>query len=322
MRRCGRVGARRVWLAGALLALLPAIPAVAAELRGRVTAVTGQDVRIEVEGDLLPRIGDAVRLSFRIPGGPEVMVGQWRVSAVDAGGVQATIVQASGAPTVGQSATIESANPTSRSALSPAPAGPKPNVPALGGPGPSALQPLGPRRNITRSPLVVGPLPIGNGRAEQVGPAYVIVSSAGLTTWKPISREPASKLLATVRARVQRGSSDPAVTGLLLSAAAGGDFQEGDLFFGKADDDGPIVQRWDGGRWTRIPMLAFRGGRVTAAAVDRFEVSKFGGRYELRINGELVGYVDDPEERSQWVHVYAGVGNRAEFLDWGVSRLE
>ena len=157
MRRSGRVRTVSRQLAGvglaiAILALWAVLPAAAAELQGKVTAVTGSDVRIEVEGDLLPQVGDLARLSFSIPGGgPEVPVGQWRVTAVTADGVQATKVQATGTPTVGQTAKIDSASPTRHVASIP-------SGQAAGAPGPAL--PSAPAVD-SPSELLPGPVPPG-----------------------------------------------------------------------------------------------------------------------------------------------------------------
>jgi hypothetical protein len=104
-------------LAGALAAavvLSAAGHASAVELRGRVSAVTGRDVRIELEGDLVPRVGDPVNITFRIPGGPELSVGTWKVSGIEGDAVLATVVTATGTPAVGHAVTIDSPAPGPR----------------------------------------------------------------------------------------------------------------------------------------------------------------------------------------------------------------
>lgn len=98
----------------ALGGLLLARPAAAAELRGRVSEVTDQQVRVTIEGELLPQPGDEVVITFQIPGGPVVKVGTWSVTSVQADAVLATRVQATGVPAAGQAATIISANPVQR----------------------------------------------------------------------------------------------------------------------------------------------------------------------------------------------------------------
>jgi serine protease Do len=88
----------------------------AAELKGKVVGVAGPQIRVRVEGDLLPQTGDVVRVSFQLPGGPLVRVGTWKVSEVRAEFIEATLVEATGKPTVDQVATIVSSNPTRRAA--------------------------------------------------------------------------------------------------------------------------------------------------------------------------------------------------------------
>jgi S1-C subfamily serine protease len=83
----------------------------AAELRGKVIGVAGPQIRVRVEGDLLPRTGDEVRVSFQLPGGPLVRVGTWKVSEVRPEFIEATLVEATGKPAVDQIATIDSPNP-------------------------------------------------------------------------------------------------------------------------------------------------------------------------------------------------------------------
>lgn len=98
----------------------------AAELRGQIVEVTGTDVRIRVEGDLSPQVGDSVRITFRLPGGSEPTVGTWRVTRVEGDIVLASVVEATGKPAPGQTATITSGSPTSRqsaASTSPGPGG-------------------------------------------------------------------------------------------------------------------------------------------------------------------------------------------------------
>jgi hypothetical protein len=98
------------------LALLVSLSgsALAADLHGKVVAVTGKDVRITLEGELLPQPGDPVTIGFQIPDGPMVVVGTWRVTSVDGTAVLAAVVDATGAPAVGQLVTIVSTNPVAR----------------------------------------------------------------------------------------------------------------------------------------------------------------------------------------------------------------
>lgn len=86
----------------------------AAELKGKVVGVADKEVRIAVEGDLLPQVGDEVVLSFEIPGLQAVRVGTWKVSRIEGETVAATLVEATGTPAVDQLATIASPNPQTR----------------------------------------------------------------------------------------------------------------------------------------------------------------------------------------------------------------
>lgn len=103
------------WRFLACCALLSSGASLAAELRGRVVAISGHQVRLSIDGELLPQIGDEVTLAFQVPNGPLLSVGTWSVSRVDGDAVTATQVRATGAPSVGQIATIVSPNPVPRS---------------------------------------------------------------------------------------------------------------------------------------------------------------------------------------------------------------
>ena len=111
-------GVQKCLIAGAAFFLL-ASAAFAADLKGKVIGVSGQQVRLSIDGDLLPQVGDEVTISFQIPGGPLVRVGKWKVSEVKMDLVEATLVTATGTPTVDQIAIIQSLNPTPRKTLAP-----------------------------------------------------------------------------------------------------------------------------------------------------------------------------------------------------------
>lgn len=102
----------------AALWLLLASAAGAAELKGKVIGVSDRQVRIAIESDYLPQLGDEVTISFQLPGGPLVRVGTWKVSEVRPEFVEATLVEATGRPAVDQIATIVSPNPTRRAMTS------------------------------------------------------------------------------------------------------------------------------------------------------------------------------------------------------------
>ena len=91
----------------------------AAELKGKVTAVNGSKVQIQLDGDLLPRVGDPVTIGFKVPGlGLVTLEGQWQVSFTGTAVVEAEPSGTAPQPQVGQLVSIQSAQPGS----APAPA--------------------------------------------------------------------------------------------------------------------------------------------------------------------------------------------------------
>ncbi|MBI2213868.1 MAG: hypothetical protein HYU52_09485 [Acidobacteria bacterium] len=117
-----------------ILSVAAAIAATssAAEIKGKVSGVIGKDVRLTVDGDLLPQPGDDVTIRFEIPGGPMVVVGSWRVTSIDGDSVLAAMVEATGAPAIGQLASIVSPNP--------APRRPPPPPPSTSAPPPGVIR--------------------------------------------------------------------------------------------------------------------------------------------------------------------------------------
>ena len=88
----------------------------AEELRGKITAVTGQRAQITLEGELAPNAGDATTIYFKLPGGEEeVVVGNGTVVAVNGNVVSVTMESTSATPQKDQLARIESKNPQSKS---------------------------------------------------------------------------------------------------------------------------------------------------------------------------------------------------------------
>jgi hypothetical protein len=66
-----------------------------------------------------------------------------------------------------------------------------------------------------------------------------------------------------------------------------------------------------------------RGVRPLAVqAIDVFEVTKARGRYEFKLNGRLVGTWTSSVPRQEWIRVWTGESNRAEFYDWVVEKQE
>lgn len=96
------------------------LSAQATELPGDVTEVLDRTVRIRMGGELLPRVGDVVRIRFRdpVPGvGLTFLRGTWRVSEVRADYVSAVPAEEGAEPQIGQVAVISSHSPQERSAV-------------------------------------------------------------------------------------------------------------------------------------------------------------------------------------------------------------
>lgn len=295
----------------------------AVEIAGTVIAVTGTDVRLKIEGDQLPSIGDEVKISFRIPGGPALKVGTWRVSSVSEEAITATLVEATGRPAVDQIAVISSASPTRRGATPGTTAGPAPPGPQPAwAPGASAPSPFPRRASIARATLPLGPMRFGNGRFERAGAAFVIRSADEWDNWEAIATEPAREFYASVRIRVERAAAAArAVVGLVLfGGEASMPPQNDTLFFGKDDAPTARLARFQGNRWIDIPLASPPPRPVRAEDIDWFEVVSHAGRYEFRVNGGRVATLDHLSPRPQWVMVYVERGNRAEFHDWIVER--
>lgn len=319
------IRARRTLVALVVLAVWGQIgPAATAavEIAGTVVAVTGNDVRLKIEGDELPRIGDEVRISFRIPGGPALKVGTWRVSDVSEEAITATLVEATGRPAVDQIAVISSVNPTRRGAAHDTKAGAAPPSPLPGwAPGASAPSPFPRRVSITRTVLPVGPMRLGNGRFERAGNAFVIRSADQWDNWEAIATEPAHEFYASVRIRVERAAASRAVVGLVLfGGEASMPPQNDTVFFGKDDAPAARLARFHGDKWIDIPLESPPTKPVRAEDIDRFEVVSRAGRYEFRVNGGRVATLNHLSPRPQWIMVYVERGNRAEFYDWNVER--
>lgn len=108
---------RYVLPALALLAACTATAAAQTEIPGTVTAVDGHGVVIAVSGEMLPRVGDPVRIRFRdpVPGvGLVYLDGGWRVSEVRRDEVDATPRGDTGQPQIGMVALITSPAPQSK----------------------------------------------------------------------------------------------------------------------------------------------------------------------------------------------------------------
>jgi hypothetical protein len=308
------------WAALVLLALVAA--AEPAELRGAVVAVSGTDVRIRVEGDLDPEIGDVAVLSFAIPGGGALRVGAWRITRVDGDTVTATQIEATGVPTVEQRATITSASPRRRAAASaPIGQGRAGAPPGAGGAPRGAADPRtpAPDLDITQRQLPSGRLAIGAGHTELSPGHFVITSSAELSTWYAIGTVPTSAYRVSTRLALTRGLGAEMGGVLQLVAAARGELEPGDLVFGK-NASGLVLARFDGGdRWTRLPVDPATPP-LRLDDLDLFEVEARGGRYAFRVNGRPVATWERGTARSEWVLIHAGKGSRVELRDWRVEQ--
>lgn len=314
-----------------LLLVLALAARAAVELKGTVVAVSGQEVRIKVDSEMLPEVGDAVTLSFSVSGGLALPIGTWRVSRIDGDVVVATQVEATGRAAPGHAATITSENPRRREQPTverPAPGGSSPPRERAPGPhtppiGPTSPAPWPRSVGIGAPQLTAGPLRIGEGRSEWSPGRFVIASSAGYSTWFAISTEPARDLYATVRMRVERAKGPYAVAGVELSASPNAQLEPGGIFFGKSDSRGVLLalkQREEG--WVDIPLGSRPARPVLVSEADLFEVTSRAGAYEFKLNGTVIATWRRPMPRAEWVRVWAGHGNRAEFLDWRVARPE
>jgi len=145
-----------------LLAALFAGPAAqAAELKGTVVEVAGTTVKIRLEGQKLPRVGDKVQVGSEVPGvGFVAAEGTWRVSQADDQAIVATPDGAgAGKPTPGMAARVDSAAPQER---------PRP-VPGPGTPATPRVDPT-PRPEATgRAWLGVAICELEPGYAAQLG---------------------------------------------------------------------------------------------------------------------------------------------------------
>ncbi|MFC1814319.1 tetratricopeptide repeat protein, partial [Thermodesulfobacteriota bacterium] len=81
------------------------------KIRGKVTAVLGDSVTIEIDSSVIPVPEDRVEIGFSTPDGDYIPVGEWRVSAVSGRKVEAVKFKAEGEAMIDMSAVIYSNNP-------------------------------------------------------------------------------------------------------------------------------------------------------------------------------------------------------------------
>ncbi len=87
-------------------------------LDGKVIQVSGKTVKIKLDSDLIPQKGDAVSISFEVPGvGAVPLKGKWRVTRVGQDSITADPSGDTAQPKKGQKATIQSENPQSADTL-------------------------------------------------------------------------------------------------------------------------------------------------------------------------------------------------------------
>jgi hypothetical protein len=232
---------------------LAAVAASAAELRGRVTAVTGRDVQIQIEGDLLPRVGDPVMLAFPLPGGPEVRVaGAWKVTSIEGARVGASPVGEGSTPAVGQSARIDSPSPVSRT----------------GTPGPStAVRPeaSGPSTRLA---------PGAPGAPRAPGPASPPASSGvapGGRSWLGVE-------IQTLTPEAAETLGIPTAQGAVVVRAVPGSPAEGS---GLVPAD--VIVRFDGAAVRNAPELQRRVADTAVGATVELVVIRAGAEQILRV---------------------------------------
>ena len=115
-----------------LLALVATTSSRAAEINGTVREVSGDNVIVTVQGDLVPVLGDKAEIFFKFAGGGvEIAVATGSVTGEEAGTVTVKIKEATGEVLKDQLARFTSSNPKPKSAsLSSAPSSPP--APATG----------------------------------------------------------------------------------------------------------------------------------------------------------------------------------------------
>jgi len=299
----------------------------AAELKGKVISVAAQQVRLAIEGDYLPQVGDQATISFQIPGGPTVRVGTWKVSELGADFVTATLVEATGTPAVDQIAIIDSAKPSRRFPGGDAPSGSSPPVTGWRDPTPSppqfygshspqgSVHAKGSLEDITMKPAAES-WPDRQARAEYVGLNFVVTAPASNSLYSPISSRAVSNFSALASLRVEGGKGKEAVSGFLVSTApiASVDFASGNLFFGRIEQR-IVVSRFDDGTWREMSAVSQppRPGEFEA-----FEILRDGGEYVFRMNQSEILRWKASDPRLDFVYLFTGHGSRAEYAEYSV----
>ncbi len=210
----------------ALLALAASfgIPTVrAAEIRGRVAAVTGQEITVDIDEDVLSAVGDSVRVVVAVPNVGEAKVGTGRVTGIRGKQVVASIDKATGQLAVGQAVRI---------------------VASGGQPAPEAAATVKTPQPTRAPPRPRGAVPTSNPveRPSLVAPAEPVEISSALVGQTDHSRE-VVKAVAEVlpRLHLSRHPVDDEIGRRTIRVFI--DRLDPDkLFFNQADVDGFLAQ--------------------------------------------------------------------------------
>ena len=307
-------------LAAALLGAVWTCPALAVEISGKVVAVSGDEVRIQIEGEDLPRVGDPVVLGFRIPAGALLRVGTWRVTGVEEETVVATVVEATGKPAVGHAATISSDSPI------------RPPRPLVGEPPQSQGQrealPPAPAQGVDVTVRELQVVSAGPVITERVGDAYVMRAAPGNPGVVWVARRAALAFRAAVRVKnIEFGEGKWRAAGLLMHRASAGQSAEQDILFAllqlTSGKQGLALWRHMDRRWVHLFAGPLRPFTIHPPDQGQWlEITRRGGRYEFRFNDTVVLEWEAPERDADWIGLWTGDGVRAEFEGWRVESLE
>jgi len=287
-------------LLAALVILGLVCPASAADLEGRVVGVVGQEVEIELDTAIRPRVGDEVTIAFQVPGGSRVRVATGRVARAVPGGVVATLVEVRWRPVPGQVATIR----TEGGGEAPGPA-----------PAPRTGQATGAGADITAVRIAEV-----SGLTEYAGSVLTAFSRLSGRTMFPMAAQAAGEYAAEAIISVPIGQPHDGLAGMLLSAGEHADRQVGDVLLARLGPRAFVLGRYDGEQFQSIEMRSCPPP-ATASAPVLLAVVRQGRGYEFRVDGCLLGTWTRPDSREDWVRGYLAREARAEFRAWRVQRL-
>jgi len=101
----------RIPLATVILLASSTAPVFALEIKGRVAGVSGDEITIQIEGEMAPNLGEVATIHVDHATLGHMTVGTWEVIAVKQRMVTARRRQSTGAPKTGMAAVIESTKP-------------------------------------------------------------------------------------------------------------------------------------------------------------------------------------------------------------------